>query len=854
MKLQSSRTHHLHTHFQLRASLTRLGWLALFLLLLPGLACNVPGLATQLTHNGYPQPTEAVVAGPAANNQLEAEVTFRVELPANTPREQLVKLVLLDDVTGLTLNARSFEMEPEDPLHFKLTLTLPVGSVLKYRYSRLAPGVPAEEHLSDGRQVRYRLYHVDGPGEVHDLVSRWTDTPMEGVTGRIMGKVVDASDGQPVPNMLVAAGGAQAFTNSLGEYILEGLPPGLHNLVAFALDGAYRTFQQGAQVAADSTTPADLQVTPAPLVEITFVVSVPEGTIPAVPLRMAGSLYQLGNTFASLSGGVGSLASRLPRLELQPDGRYRLSLLLPAGADIRYLYTLGDGFWNAEHTSNGAFNLRQIIVPDHEATIEDEIPAWSYGNIAPITFDVTVPADTPAEDYVSIQFKPLFGWTEPIPMWSLGNNRWAFVLLSPLDRIGSLSYRYCRNDQCNSADDARTSGSSSAGFSVTIGAEPQHIQDVVESWAWLETIPGPTTVARPEIVSRSADFMAGVEFTPYFDPSFPNLTPLAFDHVQKMGANWVVLDPTWSFTRINPPVIEPVAGQDPLWQDVGQIAQQGRDLNLNIALYPQPQFPARLADWWAQTPRDFPWWYTWFERYRSFALNFADLASSSDSGALILGGVWVSPALPDGLLPDGNPSGVPADAETRWRSLLQEVRAHFAGKILWALPYTLASNPPAFLDSVDGIYLVWSAPLSDDPNASEQVMEYNAGQYLDANILPMQQRFDKPIILAFSYPSADGGVTGCILVSGSSSCLPFPALAQPKPDIPDLPVDFQEQVDAYNAMLVAVGQRDWINGVISTGYYPPVALADKSTSVHGKPAEDVLAYWFPRLSGRATEP
>ncbi len=789
---------------------------------------------------------------PAGDNQLEAEIIFHVEVPANTPPQQLVKLVLLDEVTGLALNARSLEMQPEDPQHFILKLALPVGSLVKYRYSRLAPGVPAEEHLSDGRQVRYRLYHVDGPGEVHDLVSRWTDTPMEGVTGRIMGNIVDANTGQPIPNLLVAAGGAQSFTASDGSYILEGLPPGTHNLVAFALDGAYHTFQQGAQVAPDATTPADIQLDPAPLVEVTFKVSVPEDTIPAVPLRMAGSLYQLGNTFASLSGGVGSLASRLPRLQLQADGLYSLSLLLPAGADIRYLYTLGDGFWNAEHNSNGEFNLRQIIVPESEATIEDTIPGWSSGNAAPITFDVTVPTNTPSEDYVSIQFKPLFGWTEPIPMWSLGKNRWAFVLLSPLDKIGSLSYRFCRNDQCNSADDARTMGPFSQGFNVAISGEPQHITDVIESWAWLETIPGPTTVARPDIVARSADFMAGVEFTPYFDPSFPMLTPLAFDHVQKLGANWVVLTPTWTFSRVTPPVIEPVAGQDPLWQDVGQIVQQGRDLNLNVALYPQPQFPASLTDWWVQTPRDFPWWHTWFERYRSFALNFADLASGTDSGALILGGVWASPALPDGLLPDGNPSGVPADAEARWRSLLQEVRSRYQGKILWALPYTLANNPPAFLDSVDGIYVVWSAPLSQDINASEQEMEVEAGRYLDANIFPMQQQFNKPIVLALSYPSADGGVTSCILLPNTSSCLPFSNLAQPKPDVPELPLDFQEQLDAYNAMLVATGQRDWVSGIISTGYYPPAALTDKSTSVHGKPAEDVLAYWFPRLLGRST--
>jgi hypothetical protein len=50
-------------------------------------------------------------------------------------------------------------------------------------------------------------------------------------------------------------------------------------------------------------------------------------------------------------------------------------------------------------------------------------------------------------------------------------------------------------------------------------------------------------------------------------------------------------------------------------------------------------------------------------------------------------------------------------------------------------------------------------------------------------------------------------------------------------------------------MLVATGQRDWVSGIISTGYYPPAALTDKSASVHGKPAEEVLAYWFPRLLG-----
>ena len=87
--------------------------------------------------------------------------------------------------------------------------------------------------------------------------------------------------------------------------------------------------------------------------------SVPSGTPPVVPIRFAGSLYPLGNTFATLNGGMSSLAANMPVLNPLPDGRYTLVLDLPVGADIRYKYTLGDGFWNAEHNADGSFRLRQ---------------------------------------------------------------------------------------------------------------------------------------------------------------------------------------------------------------------------------------------------------------------------------------------------------------------------------------------------------------------------------------------------------------------------------------------------------------------------------------------------------------
>jgi hypothetical protein len=50
-------------------------------------------------------------------------------------------------------------------------------------------------------------------------------------------------------------------------------------------------------------------------------------------------------------------------------------------------------------------------------------------------------------------------------------------------------------------------------------------------------------------------------------------------------------------------------------------------------------------------------------------------------------------------------------------------------------------------------------------------------------------------------------------------------------------------------MLTAVNARQWVGGIVSRGYYPPTILQDKSASIHGKPAADILWYWYPRLLG-----
>lgn len=756
-------------------------------------------------------------------------------------------LTVVDEVTGLALNPKSYPLQAEDALHYTTILPFRIGSTIRYHYTR-QNSIVLQEHLSDGRPVRYRMYRVDGPGEVNDVVGRWTDTPFTWATGRISGKVTDAATGNPVPNLLITAGGAQAFTSSDGSYLLEGLPPGTHNLVAFALDGYYRTYQQGATIAAGSMTPATFAVTPAPLVNVTFTVNVPSNTPPDAPLRFAGNLVQFGNSFADLTGGESSIASRMPPLVRLPDGRYTITLTLPSGADIQYKYTLGDGYWSCEHSNDGGYRLRQLIVPDTNTAIEDTVDTWQVGNLEPIIFTVSVPESTPSREGISIQFNPGYSWMEPIPMWSVGLNRWQFILTGPMDGLESISYRYCRESQCGSADDLQTVQSSTEITGTTRMVNPSlygsTITDTVQAWAWVLPVT-PATVPDVTIQPRGSGFVAGIEFQSGYQPNWGPLWSKAISDVEQSGANWLIFTPSWSFTRLAPPVLDLQPGQDIFWAEQANIILSARDDGLGVVLFPTPNFPTEPSLWWEAAPRDFSWWVSWFDHYRDFLLHYADMANLTGAEALILGGDWLAPALPGGSLVDGTNSKVPADAETRWREIIRLVRTRFKGTILWAMPYSSEfQNSVPFIDAVDGIYILWSVPIA---KTGDPVQE--AGKLLDAEVLPLQEKIGKPVLLGLSYPSATGALSGCV-TNADGACVTSAALTRPNADIPGVQINMQEQADAYNAILLAINDRLWISGVVSRGYYPPVVLQDKSTSVRGKMASGVLGYWFQKLLGK----
>jgi hypothetical protein len=819
-------------------------------LFISNLGCNLDQLLTY-----FPQSTVTPVSTIPIEQLPKTMVTFNVNLPEPIVDDEQVMINILDEVTGLAFNIEEHLMEATDNLNYSISIPLTIGSTVKYRYSRQGNFI-SYEYAPEGRPIRYRLYHVEAPGEVLDIISGWSDRFYDGDTGRIIGRALDTNTLRPLSNLLVTAGGIHSFTAADGSFSIEGLPPGTHNLVAYAMDGTYRTFQQGATIASGLTTPAPLRLSEAALVNIIFTVKAPENTMPAVPIRLAGNLSQLGNTFADLSGGSNTLSSRMPALSPLPDRRYSLALTLPAGTHIRYKYTLGDGYWNSEQDLDGNFRIRELIVSESNEIIEDVIESWSDQEAGAILFDLTVPQSTPKDDYVSIQFNH-YDWTEPIPMWRLGDQRWVFVLYSPFGNLEKLGYRYCRNDQCNRADDSLTHGSDSFGRLIETKDELQTIVDVVDNWLWLDPVNTPVKITTTDVRQRDERFMAGVEFQSYYHPSWINLLDESFESVQTLNANWVVVSPTWTFTNNSPPVMQIIPGRDALWFDLVPMLTLPENYGLKVALYPTPNFSIPSDEWWDNAPRDFDWWSKWFDTYYRFILNFALLAEHSHVEALILGGDWILPALPEGILPNHTSSNVPTDAEERWIDLISEIRRTYSGKILWALSIERGiSYPPEFLDEVDEIYLLWSVPLADEPGSSEADFHMRAADILDGTIRDFQNKVNKPLVMAVKYPSVTGSSTGCIpdpLSTFTITCLDLDLLAAPNPDIASINLDLEVQALIYNSLLVAINERDFINGFVSRGYYPPAALKDKSASVHGKPAGSVLEYWFPRILGRISE-
>jgi hypothetical protein len=358
------------------------------------------------------------------------------------------------------------------------------------------------------------------------------------------------------------------------------------------------------------------------------------------------------------------------------------------------------------------------------------------------------------------------------------------------------------------------------------------------------------TLVDQEVTPRGQDFNAGISFLSDYHPSWDSTFEQTLMNVKNINANRLIFTPTWTFRSNGEPILDQISSTDVSWFELNREITIAQQQGLHIGIFPTPNFQTDKNQWWSNSSRDYSWWLTFFDSYSEFILNHAILASNTDSDNLILGGDWLNPALPGGMLENGESSNVPQDADAHWRALIQQIREHYHGKIAWALSYPEGvMNPPSFIDIVDQIYILWSAPIALTQDTIIEEMQVRTSGILTEEIRPVQQKYEKPIIIAISYPSITWGAMGCIQLLGGG-CLDYDFLNPSYPDIAELELNMKVQADAYQALLAAIADHPWISGFVSMGYYPPAVIMDKSISINGKPASGVFWYWSQKLLGK----
>ena len=757
----------------------------------------------------------------------QAEVLFRVTIPQALPDGTSLAIEVVDDVTGLAFNPQRYELTQQDSTNYYVKLPLVIGSVLKYRYIRLS-GLSSVEYSPQGSQIRYRLADVTGPAIIQDNISAWADQPYQGLIGRVRGQFIDQSNNAPIPNLLVTSQGVQTVTAADGTFTLEGLTLGTHNLVAYSMDGLYETFQQGVTISEESTTPVFINLVKRQLVSVTFDVVTPTDFDPLMPLRFASNLQTFGNEYADLGAGSTAIAANLPELTKRKDGRYSITLELPVGFDLRYKYTLGDGLWNGELTSEGGFILRQLIVSKTERAINDSVATFQSPDLKPITFAVSSPAITPVSDSVSIQLNP-FAWFEPIPMVKDGDNQWSYTLYSPLHILGPVEYRFCRNSMCN-----LSASLTSSEHVFTPSDTSQTIPVKIESWTNLgETVSADVMTDGSGLAPRPT-FLAGFELSSVYSSSGKQYLGNTFNSIHEEAANIVIIPTTWTATRNSPSYLEPLPGKDYSWSEMQETIILAKQQGLQVILFPQITYPEGATAFWSNAKRDEGWWITWYENYHRYLMQVAEWAYLNDVDGIILGDPTVAASFGGGRLADGSLSNSPADADGQWRQLVKDIRARYAGTLIGVMAYPSSqTSNPAWLDSVDQIYILYSPPLSQSSTNDINELAVQIQQDLDNNLYPKIQGFGKGIILGFNYPSSTVAFEGCMDTLGS--CLN---------DWGNSQIDLKSQSHLYNAAIIAAAREPWINGFVSRNYQAAVYVQDASASIFEKPAFYVLWFWY----------
>ncbi|MEM4201973.1 MAG: carboxypeptidase regulatory-like domain-containing protein, partial [Candidatus Hadarchaeum sp.] len=676
----------------------------------------------------------------------------------------------------------------------------------------------------DGIGFHYRELVVLGDMEVEEVVAKWEDLPIpSNSVGDLRGKVIDSS-GSPVMGLIVSAGPYQTITYADGEYKIYGVPAGPCPVSVHSPNGEYYAQMAQVNVTAGQTTTHNFTVTKAQMVEVTFEVVVPfdhpEGGVP----RIFGDVANLG--FSTYFEGTAINTALFVDMEPDPeeDGLWTYTTTIGKGTYVKYFYTLGDHKLNRERDSKGEYVLRGVLVQG-KTTTDDSVWSWKSGYQVPLNLEV----DSPTDDTVYFTTTEWGGFA-PIKMWHKGGKSWFYVLyVDP----GNFSYKYLRNGDPEIGIEKLSPDKNDAFRQINVGPSGKKQVDKITQWRHQtrESIPSLVSLHETPSVQRRASgepFQSGIELIDYWRPSWLPLVKTIAARISEHNAGWVQLPSLSGIISADPPIVDMGWNSFKLDEIIYTIESlHSRGLKLALRAFP---YPSELPYAGFERHNTNDWYDAFYAEVKSIYLFHAKIAEQEDIELLILANFPWQDAY--------NPSSA-AYINQKWKEVISEIRKVYSGPITVD---TFIDRPEYdWYEDLDYIGDIWWEKIADTPSDTYSSMKSSALEILDTKYLPIYQRFNKPIIFTeVAYYSADGSATQQYGVYSDE-------ISDFLPENPLVATDWQEQADAYEAVLQAIAEKSWVQGAYSFGY----SFMDhdcKGYSIRAKTAEKVLSLIYAQFN------
>jgi hypothetical protein len=425
-------------------------------------------------------------------------------------------------------------------------------------------------------------------------------------------------------------------------------------------------------------------------------------------------------------------------------------------------------------------------------------------------------------------------------MTKISDTQWTFTLMGPFNLVDNLNYRYCRNDACGLADDMTSMGNTAIGYSLTSQAEAQSINDTVTNWFGWQPATAPTTLVAPSISSRGSDFVTGAYLTNRYSIFEAIYADRAFQNLIDIHSNTVIIPIEWTINSFTPVLINPIAGNNPLWKDALSIIQKAQSKGLEIWLAPNIEIGTYALGQWNQQTLSPTWQQEFSQAYGEFLVYTADLAAYMNVKGIILPTDIVH------IQTISNYNDISNNIQSTSNQYLNTLKEHFQGAYFLEIADETLMDAP-ITTKVDG-FLVRTGLNLGVEQASIEELQPAFSQFFDGSIYPYYESQSKPIWIGLDYPSATGAENGC--VQYGDECIDFQILNYLNSDLQAaVSIDSDTQANLYQAALAVINQTSWVQGLVTYGYNPQVAIQDASSSIRGKSAADVLWYWNPRMLG-----